>query len=446
MSTATPLSAADTRQSRLPWICFGLGALTSIFTVFIVWRGQRLVSTMSDPYGFAAMAHSLLSGNGFAGYGSVLSRRGPLYPAMIALVYLVTGEHPIAVQLVQALMLGAICALVYDVGRRLYNPRTGFIAAVLCAFHPALLRYVPDFHLETFFAFLSTVSIWRSVRFLESPSLKNGAYFGIAAGFAALVKPVVLLHPAVFVAYWLLVDRRDAGPARPAPAAPRAPIFAPQRLLAAAAIFGAMGVVILPWSFRNYRTSGHFVLVTTGAGDAFLRGFIFSKPEYALLERPPYTDAENECNVEFNALAAQAGTVLGRDDIETDHILGTAAKEQLRAHPGALVRKFMIQLFTFWYEMTNLANSLIAGGLALVFWVLALIGWRRGRQGGYRSWPLFVPILCLNLSLALLLALGRYSVPILPALAVLAAFGLDTLLPARWLAATFAVEGGDAAA
>jgi hypothetical protein len=81
--------------------------------------------------------------------------------------------------------------------------------------------------------------------------------------------------------------------------------------------------------------------------------------------------------------------------------------------------------------MTSLTNSLVAGGLALLLWILALVGWRRARAEGFVSWPLFLPILCLNLSLAVLLALGRYSVPILPALAVLAAFGVDTLLDRR---------------
>ena len=48
-----------------------------------------------------------------------------------------------------------------------------------------------------------------------------------------------------------------------------------------------------------------------------------------------------------------------------------------------------------------------------------------------RAWLLMLPVLYLNLVLALLLALGRYSVPILPALIVMSAFGVDTLLDRR---------------
>jgi hypothetical protein len=78
--------------------------------------------------------------------------------------------------------------------------------------------------------------------------------------------------------------------------------------------------------------------------------------------------------------------------------------------------------------MTNLTNSLLAGGLALAAWVLALIGLRRAWSEGRPIWLVLLPAVYLNLFLAALLALGRYSVPILPTLLVASAFGLDTLL------------------
>ncbi len=47
-------------------------------------------------------------------------------------------------------------------------------------------------------------------------------------------------------------------------------------------------------------------------------------------------------------------------------------------------------------------------------------------------WPLLLPVFYLNIVLALLLALGRYSAPILPALLIVSAFGVDTLLERWW--------------
>jgi hypothetical protein len=46
-------------------------------------------------------------------------------------------------------------------------------------------------------------------------------------------------------------------------------------------------------------------------------------------------------------------------------------------------RKVLVGLFTFWYEMTNLRNSLILGLLMLVGWARAIPGLlRANRRGG----------------------------------------------------------------
>ena len=91
------------------------------------------------------------------------------------------------------------------------------------------------------------------------------------------------------------------------------------------------------------------------------------------------------------------------------------------------MRKTVVGFFTFWYEMTSLKTSLAAGVMALVAWLFAAVGLRRSYSERQPVWLLLVPILYFNLLLAPLLALGRYSVPILPCLLVLAAYGLDTL-------------------
>ena len=69
--------------------------------------------------------------------------------------------------------------------------------------------------------------------------------------------------------------------------------------------------------------------------------------------------------------------------------------------------------------------------LALAGWGLAFAGFGRARRERRQVWLVLLPILVLNGFVALLVPLGRYSVPILPCLALLAAFGIDTLLSRR---------------
>ena len=107
---------------------------------------------------------------------------------------------------------------------------------------------------------------------------------------------------------------------------------------------------------------------------------------------------------------------------------GKVMKRMIVEHPVDTARKVVVGLFTFWYEMTSLKNSLIPASLALVSWVLAFVGWKRARIEGRPSWLLLLPIVVMNVFVAALIPLGRYSVPILPLLSILAAFGGDTLI------------------
>ena len=402
---------------RYGLVIFVLGLIVGLTMVLVVFEAQPLVRDKFDPYFFGEMGKSLARGEGFEPYGSLLKRRSPLYPLLIGAIYSVFGEHPGLVQLAQCLMLAGTCWLVFDMGRRIGNLRTGLLAGVACALHPMMLRYVADLHLETLLTFLFTLTIWCATRFYESATVRNGVFFGVAAALATLTKAVVLLFPAAFLSTLILLRLVGRG---------RAPL---PSLGAMAAVALSMIVVIAPWTIRNYyATNGKFVLVSSGFNDAFLRGLIFSKSDYALLRRPPYTDAENETNAWFASLAQQAGTIWQRDDYETEQLLGKTVKQVLRDDPAAVVRKSVIGLFTFWYQMTSLRNSVLTGCLALGAWILAALGWRRSWIEGRPMWLMILPALYLNALLALLLALGRYSAPVIPALLVSSAFGLDTLL------------------
>jgi 4-amino-4-deoxy-L-arabinose transferase-like glycosyltransferase len=415
--------ARTVRGKPLPWggIVFAVALFAGLLMAFVVFRVQSLVDSNIDPYYFGEMGRSISQGHWFDGFGVLIKRRAPLYPLVIGAVYFVFGEHDRLIFVLHALLFAATCVLAYDIGRRLFNRRTGIIAGLACALNPMMLRYIPSLHLETQLTVLVTLLIWLMVRFYERPSVRNGLFVGVVGGLATLTKAVILLYPLVFAVGILLAFRaaRRRGENRPAP------------WKALLVLFLAMGCTILPWTIRNYRASGHFVLVSTGTSDAFLRGFIFSEPDYITLKKPPYTDAENASNAYFQSLAKAQGTVWERDDYETDQILNEEAKRRLFAEPGAVARKTAIGLFTFWYELTSLKNSALALGLAVVAWVFAVIGWRQARRERRPAWLILLPIFYLNIVLAFLLALGRYSVPILPALMIMAAFGVDTLLKRR---------------
>jgi 4-amino-4-deoxy-L-arabinose transferase-like glycosyltransferase len=418
----------EPRGARLFWstaspvlIVWLIAFALALVMAFVVSSNSSFSDVGFDPYFFGEMGRSIADGNGFEGFGSLITRRAPLYPILIGGVFVVSSDSTQLMLFVHCLLFAGTAALACDLGRRHFNKRTGVIAGLLCTLHPLLIRYVPSLHLETFLTFLVTLMIWFTYRFWQRPTVVNGALVGVVAGAATLTKAVALFYPVVFVAAILITIR----------AARRRGLATPVPWRAMAVMFLSLGLTIAPWTIRNYGTTNHFVLVSSGTSDAFLRGFIFSRLEFVTLQKPPYTDAENESNAYFSRLAEEAGTVWERDDYETDQILNEEAKRRLLNEPLQVARKTAVGLFAFWYQLTSLANSLLVLAAAVVAWTLAIIGWRRARSESLAVWPFLLPVFYLNIVLALLLALGRYSAPILPALLIVSAYGVDTLL-ARW--------------
>ena len=394
------------------WLVAGV-AVAAALVMVASFRRQGLVDSVGDPYDYGKIAHTFVS----EGFTKLTRRAASLYPSFLSIIFGLGGDNS-AVQLVQCLLHAATCSLVYVMARRWYSARAGLFAGLFCAIHPMLLRYVPDLHMETWLTFFFTVTVWCAMQFYDRPSIRNGVLLGFFGTITTLSKGVALPVLLAYGAFWLYrLWKRAPGSAKSLPA------------IMAMGI--TMAVMIAPWTYRNYRVSGHFVLLTPGTPDAFLRGYIFTRSEFATLKQPPYTDAENESNRLFKRIAKENGTVWEQDELQDDRNNSKEAKRMIVEHPFDTLRKCVVGLFTFWYEMTSLRNSLIPFVLAIGNWILAVIGMRRAQREGRPFFALLLPILAVNAFVALLIPLGRYSVPVLPTLAVLAGFGADTLLSRR---------------
>lgn len=384
----------------------------SLIMVFGVFRLQSMVANSGDPYRYGEIARGFVE----HGFTTLTRRAASLYPELIAVVYRL-GGNDLTVVLLQCCLHVATCLLVYSLGRRLFNARTGLLAGLFCALHPMLLRYVADLHMETVLTFACMSTLWLAVRFHDKPSVANGVLLGAVGMATVLTKGVILPFLGLFglICGVAALRRKSA-----------------KEVAAVAAMFVTMALVLAPWTYRNYQvTGGRFVLITPGSSDSFLRGYVFTRLEFATLQKPPYTDAENEVNAWFRKIAQDAGTEWEADEVVDEVNNARVAKQMIVTRPLDTLRKVVVGLFTFWYEMTSLKTSLIPASLAVIGWALAFVGLKRARREGRPSWLIWLPIVVMNVFVAALIPLGRYSVPILPCLMILAAFGVDTLLARR---------------
>src|SRR6266436_4024394 len=230
------MSAADVKyssQRTIYAVIIAAVAITAaVLMVFVFFYLQNLVANAGDPYGYGKIAQELVE----HGFTKLTRRAASLYPEFIAVVYRLGGSDRVVIFL-QCLFHAATCILVFRLGRRIYNARTGLLAGLFCAFHPMLLRYVPDLHMESFLTLMCTLTVWTTVRFHDRPTVVNGILVGVVGMSATLTKGVMLPYLGVFgiVSGVLALKQRSI-----------------QRVAAVAAMFIAMAVVLAPWTYRNY--------------------------------------------------------------------------------------------------------------------------------------------------------------------------------------------------
>jgi 4-amino-4-deoxy-L-arabinose transferase-like glycosyltransferase len=173
---------------RLPWVLFVRHGL--------VWD--------STFYFFTAKA--IAAGHGYAIHGHPTAFFPVGWPALLGLVFAVTGPSLIALMVVNLVLWAVITALVYLLGRRLGGRATGIVAALVIAVSPTLTMYVMRAYSEALFIPLLLIVCLILGRRRETPTLRMAALAGICLGLAILVRstaaPLTLILPL-----WLLLRR-----------------------------------------------------------------------------------------------------------------------------------------------------------------------------------------------------------------------------------------------
>jgi len=372
---------------------------------------SKTYEAVLDPDHYGLLGQNIFAGNGltFRPEDGPTVFRGPLYPFVIALSLRLTGGwYPGGVWLMQSLLHGLTCLLVFLMALKLWNRQVALTAALVYVFYPSLLWQVPRMWNEILLAFLVAALIYLGLNYLEKPSALTAAGIGAVLALLSLTKAIFLPFLILFPAILLLT-----GPSRS---------IRNTVLIAMAAL-----LLIMPWTVRNWRVSGRFIPVHVAMGGNLKRGNLVAREFF----RSPlaYGALFERTNPEMDRIKKSVqGTQVERD-IGIDRLMKASAFRDIRKDPSLIVKKAVSAGAMFWFIGDTPAKTLVLVILRLP--VLLLFAWAalKGlRAGQARLWPavfLVAFFWILNMAFA---PSARLSVPLLPILILFASAEFYRLL------------------
>lgn len=231
-----------------------------------------------DANGYWELAGNISAGKDYSIYSPPrYILRVPGFPLLLSASICLFGNSILAARLILAVTGTACCWLTYLLGKRVADRTVGIAAALYVAIHPIHIGNSALILSETWFAFWMLISLLCVARFFVPPKLgpqpKQPSLLGKALLTGALIGLTVLVRPgflpwAGIVCVAVLMGWRSSGASEFS--VRRAPIR--NRILQCGAIVFGCGMVMLPWTIRNYRVTGHVVITSLWSGPSLYDG------------------------------------------------------------------------------------------------------------------------------------------------------------------------------
>lgn len=344
-----------------------LAVLLRVAAAFYLGDVVKELPGTADQLSYHNLALRLLAGHGFSfgepwwpmtAAGAPTAHWSYLYTFFVAWIYDLVGPHPLAVRLIQAVLVGLLQPyLAYWLGKRVFSVPVGLFAAALTAVYPYFVYYAAALMTEPFYitAILATLSLAILLReaiqagsgWMNRQVLVRSLALGLVLSLTVLLRQLFLLFiPVLFFWIWMANGWRING-----------------RLVFSTLISGALVILaIVPFTFYNYQRFERFVLLNTNAGFAFFWG---NHPIYGTRFIP--------------ILPPEMGSYLdlipqelrGLDEAALDQALLAEAVKFIRQDPGRYVLLSLSRVpafFMFWPSRDSdlISNVARAGGFGLL--------------------------------------------------------------------------------
>ena len=404
------------RRRPLPVILLAALVLRLAAAFAVQWQLDHVLHRQflieGDAGGYWELAQRIAAGEEFAVYDPPRRvMRMPGFPALLAVSVGLFGESLLAARVLLGLVATGACWLVYLLGRELLDRPTGLVAAALTAASPVMAGFGILVLSETLFAAALVVSLFAAAKLVRcdfAPADKGRGYAlalltGVAAAAANYVRPSWLLAVPVFLALYTATagDRRQA-------------------LARSALVVVGVGVALAPWTYRNYRVTGHFVPTTLWMGPSLYDGL-----------NPQATGASDMRFFDDERLMERMS------EYEVDRHYRERAWAFARENPRRAVELAAAKLWRFWKPWPSAAEfGGVGPAVAVAAWFVPLLGlaawgWWLAR-GRFWAWTLAAgPVLYFSGVHMIFVGSLRYRLPAEYPLCVLSAVGLRDLW-GRW--------------
>ncbi len=314
--------------------------------------------------------------------------RPPLYPFLMAAVYLASGTSAMAIRIVQAILGSVTCLIAFSIGQRSLGERAGLVAATFCAAHPLFVFQAGMLTSDTLLVLLVAISVLLAVTFVERPTHGRGFALGASLGLAVLCSQVVLAWVPLVLG--MLIHRCGR------------PIWGPL-----SKVVCAMLLVILPWTIRNHIVTDRLVPVAQRAGLDLLIG-------HESQANGRYSEAQNYLGL-FVRLSDDTENYVDRDRQVFSRVAGWMFEDPLRS-----LRLGLQKLFHLWNPFpagSSRGANLLALAVVVPVVVLGLVG-AIGHRRAPIGWLALTMAVAFSIVHAVLYAEARFRLPVDVALLV----------------------------
>jgi len=272
-------------------LLLALGLLIRL--VFVLAYERPLIS---DEREYHQLGSTLASTGRYEYNGALTAYRPVGYPMVVASIYFIAGEHPLAVKLTQCLLDVGTALLLFLI-LRMAKMRTRLLACGLWAVYVPAILYTNLLLTETLYTILLVFLVFLLSRGDQDQGW-TPALMGLCIGFLTLIKPGSLLLLIPFVIY----AQRMGMPLR------------------ALSVVAAVTLLSLaPWVIRNYVEFGRIALSSNGG----INMLIGNNP-----------NATGAYSVSFDPKILEGA----HNEFEADAKAGKAAAEYIIEHPAKFVQ------------------------------------------------------------------------------------------------------------